>query len=178
VAGDEPGESRLPHGRLWVSPAVTAHSSLSSVPSLSSLPSLVRVRARVHSPHHTPTLNRLNAHVNAQFTVNSPVRRRASPPFPAAMPGTRSRHSPSLPGRLYIPLLARPPQARYVNDNFDPAKLNATFEKNKATRRATLMATQRIQASGSSGSRGSSGSSTSTSTSSHAHGDPEDTGEW
>merc|ERR1719409_2289651 len=35
---------------------------------------------------------------------------------------------------------------RYVNDNFDPAKLNATFEKNKVTRRATLMATQRIQA--------------------------------
>jgi len=35
--------------------------------------------------------------------------------------------------------------ARYVNDNFDSAKLNACFEKNKATRRATLMATQRIQ---------------------------------
>lgn len=36
--------------------------------------------------------------------------------------------------------------ARYVNDNFDQSKLNARFEKNKATRRATLLAIRRIQA--------------------------------
>ena len=82
--------------------------------------------------------------MNAQFAVNSPVRRRTSalPSQHAQRP--RSRLSPGLP-RLYV-LVARPAQARYVNDNFDPAKLNATFEKNKVTRRATLMATQRIQA--------------------------------
>ena len=80
--------------------------------------------------------------MNAQFTVNSPVlsalpSRRAQRPIAALAQPARS------------PLYTRAcpvAQARYVNDNFDSAKLNATFEKNKATRRATLMATQRIQA--------------------------------
>ena len=31
-----------------------------------------------------------------------------------------------------------------MNDNFDSAKINARFEKNKATRRAALLATRRI----------------------------------
>ena len=36
--------------------------------------------------------------------------------------------------------------ARYVNDNFDPTKLNARFEKNKEAKRALLLATRRIEA--------------------------------
>ena len=79
--------------------------------------------------------------MNAQFTVNSPVSR---------LPGRRAQRpiaALAQPARSPLYTCACPvAQARYVNDNFDSAKLNATFEKNKATRRATLMATQRIQA--------------------------------
>ena len=81
--------------------------------------------------------------MNAQFAVNSPVRRRTS-----ALPSQHAQRPAAL-ARPASPLCTRAcvaAQARYVNDNFDPAKLNATFEKNKVTRRATLMATQRIQA--------------------------------
>ncbi len=35
--------------------------------------------------------------------------------------------------------------ARYVNDHFDASMLNAQFEKNKATRRAKLVATRAIR---------------------------------
>ena len=82
--------------------------------------------------------------MNAQFAVNSPVRRRTS-----ALPSHHAQRPIAALARPASPLrtCACPAaQARYVNDNFDPAKLNATFEKNKVTRRATLMATQRIQA--------------------------------
>ena len=82
--------------------------------------------------------------MNAQFAVNSPVRRRTS-----ALPSQHAQRPIAALVRPASPLFTRAcptAQARYVNDNFDPAKLNATFEKNKVTRRATLMATQRIQA--------------------------------
>ena len=50
---------------------------------------------------------RLNAHVDARFSLNAP--------------------------------------GRYANDHFDKSRLNARFDKDKERRRATLMATRRIQ---------------------------------
>lgn len=179
MAGDEPGESRLPHGRL----RVRAGTALCA---LSSLACLVRARTRVRSPRRlTLTLNRLNAHVNAQFAVNSPVRCR-TPPFPTNTPGARSRHSPSLP-RLYVPVLARPPRRATSTTT---STLPSSTPPSRSTRRrgaprswrprgyrSAVVAGRAVVAGSSGDGRGYrravvAGSSGDSSGSSHAHGEP------